>query len=75
MFGFNKHPKDDSAARLRMLMAERDINTQELAYMTGLNRATISNIRTGRVKKPNSDTIHLVADALGVKPNSIWRDA
>ncbi|GMA65755.1 helix-turn-helix domain-containing protein [Alicyclobacillus fastidiosus] len=36
--------KDDPAARLRVLMAERDINTRELAQLTGLNERTISRV-------------------------------
>lgn len=64
--------KKDPAAKLRMLMAERDINVSELAYMTGLNRATISALRTGRTQCPNPDTARLIATALGVRTSSIW---
>ena len=64
--------RKDPAAKLRMLMAERDINVSELAYMTGLSRDTISALRTGRTKCPNPDTAHLIATALGVRTSSIW---
>ena len=64
--------KKDPATKLRMLMAERDINVGELAYMTGLSRATVSALRTGRTQCPNPDTAHLIATALGVRTSSIW---
>ncbi|MFB5192931.1 helix-turn-helix domain-containing protein [Alicyclobacillus fastidiosus] len=66
--------KDDPAARLRVLMAERDLNVQELADITGLSRVTISRLRTGWVERPTYDTARLIADALGVKLNNIWPD-
>jgi transcriptional regulator with XRE-family HTH domain len=68
VFGLRKDP----ATRLRMIMAERDINTQELADRAGVSRATVSSLRTGRTKNPNPDTAYLIAKALGVKTNSIW---
>ncbi|WAH39485.1 helix-turn-helix domain-containing protein [Alicyclobacillus dauci] len=67
--------KDNPAKRLRVLMAERDINTQELAYMSGVHKNTIAAIRTGETTKPNSETRYRIARALGVKVNSIWPDS
>ena len=64
--------KQDPATKLRIIMAERDINTQELADLAGVSRSTISSLRTGRVRNPNPDTAYLIAKALGVKTNSIW---
>lgn len=66
--------KTDPAARLRVLMAERDLNVSELADMAGISRHTVTRLRTGAVKRPTYDTAHLIADALGVKVNSIWPD-
>ncbi|WP_436664492.1 helix-turn-helix domain-containing protein (plasmid) [Alicyclobacillus acidoterrestris] len=70
MFNLRKQP----AAKLRLLMAAKDINTQELADLTGLSPTTISRIRSGIVKRPKSETAYRIASALGVKVNSIWRD-
>jgi DNA-binding Xre family transcriptional regulator len=64
--------KEDPATRLRVFMAERDINTLELSQMTGLSRRTISCLRTGKITRPNIDTIYLISDALNVHPNDIW---
>jgi PAS domain S-box-containing protein len=64
----------DSGQRLRMLMAELNINTAELAHMTNLTPATISNLRTGKVKKPNIETANKISDALGVPVSHIWMD-
>ncbi|QQE81612.1 helix-turn-helix transcriptional regulator [Alicyclobacillus sp. SO9] len=62
----------DPAARLRVLMAERDFTVKELSYSSGVSRATISALRNGHVKRPNRETAELLADALGVRLNSIW---
>lgn len=70
VFGLRKDP----ATRLKIVMADRDVNTQELAYMTGLSPGTISRLRSGNVRRPKSDTVYLIAEALGVKVNSIWPD-
>lgn len=63
---------DDPGKNLRVLMAQMDINSSELAELTGLTVATISNLRTGKVKKPNIETARLIADALGTKIHNIW---
>lgn len=62
----------DSGRMLRILMAEMNINTAELAQMTKLTPATISNLRTGKVKKPNIETAEKIAEVLGVKISFIW---
>ena len=64
--------KTDSGRQLRVLMAEMDINTMELANLTGLTTATISNLRTGKVKKPNIETAEKIAAALGVNLTFLW---
>lgn len=64
----------DSGQQLRILMAEMNINTAELAHMTKLTPATISNLRTGKVKKPNIETAKNISDALGVPISQIWID-
>lgn len=69
-----KKDQNDFGRQLRILMAEMDINTAELAKLTNLTAATISNLRTGKVKKPNIDTATKIANALGVKISYIWPD-
>ena len=64
--------KTDTGRQLRVLMAEMDINTMELAALTGLTTATISNLRTGKVKKPNIETAEKIALALGVNLTYLW---
>lgn len=71
MFGLLKRV-DDPATKLRVLMAEKDINTVELAALTGLSTTTVSALRTGRTRCPNPDTAQLIATALGVRTSSIW---
>ncbi|WP_139193143.1 PAS domain S-box protein [Anaerobacillus alkalilacustris] len=63
---------DDPGKNLRVLMAQMDINSSELAELTGLTVATISNLRTGKVKKPNIETARLISDVLGTKIHIIW---
>ncbi len=69
MFGVTL--KQDPATKLRVLMAERDVNVSELADMTGLSRNTISRLRNGEVN-PTHETAYRVASALGVRTSSIW---
>lgn len=65
---------NDPGQRLRIIMAEMNINTGELADLTNLTAATISNIRTGKVKKPNIETARKIAEALGVNISTLWPD-
>lgn len=64
----------DPGRKLRILMAREDINTTELAAKTGLSLATISNLRTGKIVKPQLLTAQLIADALNVETHRIWSD-
>lgn len=66
------HVKDDSAARLRVLMAERDVRVGELADMTGISREEISRLRSGKIHVPNHEGAYRIAQALGVRTSSIW---
>lgn len=73
MFGL-RNKVEDPATRLRILMAERNVNVNELADMAGVSRHTITRLRTGLVQRPTYATAYLVFRALGVKVNSIWSD-
>ncbi len=64
----------DPGRMLRILMAQEDINTTELAAKTGLSLATISNLRTGKIVKPQLLTAQLIAEALNVEMHRIWSD-
>jgi PAS domain S-box-containing protein len=64
----------DRGTRLRVIMSKKNINTSELAEMTGLSIATISNLRTGKINKPHIGTAKLVADYLEVDLSDIWDD-
>lgn len=66
--------KDSPARRLRILMADRDVNTSELSYLSGVSVNTISRLRTGQSKRPNWDTVLAICDALHCKPRDIWYD-
>ncbi|WP_284286573.1 helix-turn-helix domain-containing protein [Alicyclobacillus fastidiosus] len=66
--------KDNPATRLRVLMAERDINTLELSQLTGVSQQAISALRSGRVKSPKIETARLIAKALGVRTSDIWEN-
>lgn len=72
MFGFGRR---DPSTRLKVLMAERDINVSELADMTGLHKNTIVAIRTGDTTRPCTETRYAIARALNVKVNDIWANA
>ncbi|WP_169306636.1 PAS domain S-box protein [Cohnella pontilimi] len=66
--------KSDPGVNLRLIMAERGIGVSELAEQTGLSRATISNLRNGKIAKPHSFTARAVADALNVDATEIWNE-
>ncbi|MDP4552076.1 PAS domain S-box protein [Alkalihalobacillus macyae] len=71
LYNEEQYPKDPGK-NLRLLMAEMDINTTELATITNLTQATISNLRTGKVKKPNIETARKISAALSEKVSTIW---
>lgn len=71
MFGL----RNDPATRLRSLMAELNINVIELAERSGVSRGTISSLRYSPDRRPNRDTMELIANALGVQVNKIWPGA
>lgn len=64
--------ESDLGQKLRMLMEEKNINAKELSFQTGLTPATISNLRRGRISKPQNFTLNLIAEILGVQVSDIW---
>lgn len=66
--------KDDIGKNLRILMAEMDISTTELAQLSGLSLTTVSNLKNGKIPKPKMSTIQAIADALGISPSEICNE-
>jgi DNA-binding Xre family transcriptional regulator len=62
----------DSAKRLKMWMAKRDISTNQLAASTNISLQTISKLRNGHIQKPNRLTAELIASELQVAVRDIW---
>ncbi|WP_249901310.1 helix-turn-helix domain-containing protein [Paenibacillus sp. PK3_47] len=62
----------DPGRNLRIIMAELDINTSELAARSGLSLATISNLRTGKIIKPQYTTAASISRALSVEIEDLW---
>lgn len=59
--------------QLKRVMSERGINITELAKLTGITNANISNMIHGKTS-PNLDTIERIANALGVDAWELLRD-
>lgn len=55
--------------KLVLAMMDKDINTIQLAELTGLSRVTISGIRCG--KSCSCDTLKRVSKALELEPKEI----
>ncbi|WP_165822557.1 helix-turn-helix domain-containing protein [Paenibacillus montanisoli] len=64
----------DPAYKLRLLMLENNVSVTQLAERTQISLTTISNIRNGKIRKPQRLTAHLIATELGVSPEEIWGD-
>ncbi|MBO7743730.1 helix-turn-helix transcriptional regulator [Paenibacillus sp. MWE-103] len=62
----------DSSYKLRLLMLEKRLSVTQLAENTNISLTTISNIRNGKIKKPQRLTAELIASQLGVAPSDIW---
>lgn len=53
--------------QLKRLMSERGVNITELAKMTGIANANISNMIHGKAS-PNLETMKRIAKALNIEP-------
>lgn len=59
-------------ARLRLRMANgRPMSQEVLAERTGVSGATISHIESGKMRRPERDTLEALAAALGVTYNDL----
>ena len=63
--GSQSRPQDVLAANLRRMRIARRLSLSELARATGMSKATLSSVESGR-SNPTVDTLAGVADALRV---------
>lgn len=55
--------------KIEQLLKEKNMTTYRLAQLSGINKATLAHIKSGKVKKPLFETICKIADALEVDIN------
>jgi len=55
--------------KIEKLLKEKNMTTYRLAQLSGINKATLAHIKSGKVKKPLFETICKIADALDVDIN------
>lgn len=55
--------------KIEKLLKERNMSTYRLAQLSGINKATLAHIKSGKVKKPLFETVCKIADALDVDIN------
>lgn len=51
--------------RVKTLLAEHEMDQQELAFRSGISQATISNFLSGRREDMKTSTIRKIAEVLG----------
>ncbi|AZN39892.1 helix-turn-helix domain-containing protein [Paenibacillus albus] len=69
---YGQDEMNEPSFKLRLLMLKRNMTVTKLAETTQISLTTISNIRNGKIKKPQRLTAHLIAEQLGVSPDDIW---
>ncbi|SEP11078.1 helix-turn-helix domain-containing protein [Paenibacillus sp. OV219] len=69
---YSQDEMNEPSFKLRLLMLKRNMTVTKLAEHTQISLTTISNIRNGKIKKPQRLTAHLIAEQLGVSPDEIW---
>ncbi|MCF8567711.1 helix-turn-helix transcriptional regulator [Alicyclobacillus tolerans] len=72
MFGVIRTTQQKPGRKLRVIMADLDVNVQELAYMSGVSEATITRIRNGRIDRPRIDTAIALCEVLGVHLEDVF---
>ena len=60
-----------NGTEIKRLLKEKEMRQYELAAMTGLSEATISNIIHGK-RDGSATMLKDICEALGVKPEQIW---
>lgn len=56
--------------RIKRIRKEKNLSQHDLAVISGVAQQTISNAETGR-NDPNSESLRLLADALGVSKSEL----
>ena len=64
-----------SGEKLRKVRDERLLSQRELAEKAGLSPTTILKLEASRVDEPHPRTVRKLADALGVEPKELIREA
>ncbi|MFF2482010.1 helix-turn-helix domain-containing protein [Paenibacillus sp. NPDC058071] len=62
----------DSATKLKIWMAKRDISANQLSAATNISLQTISKLRNGKIEKPQRLTAELIASELRIDVSEIW---
>lgn len=57
--------------RLRVILAEKDMQHEDLRQMVGVSRGTLSQIINNKTV-PNFDTAYRIAEALHMRIEDIW---
>uniref|UniRef100_UPI00037158A7 helix-turn-helix domain-containing protein n=2 Tax=Lactococcus garvieae TaxID=1363 RepID=UPI00037158A7 len=52
--------------KIEKLLKDKNMTTYRLAQISGINKATLAHIKSGKVKKPLFETVCKIADALEV---------
>ena len=60
----------DTGERIRVLRKERNLNQEELAELSSLNRVTIAKYESGRIE-PGAQALARIADALDVSVDAL----
>lgn len=55
--------------KIEKILKEKNMTTYRLAQLSGINKATLAHIKSGKVKKPLFETVCKIADALDVDIN------
>jgi putative transcriptional regulator len=57
--------------KIEKILKDKNMTTYRLAKLSGVNKATLAHIKSGKVKKPLFETICKIADALEVDINEL----
>ena len=55
--------------KIEKLLKDKNMTTYRLAKLSGINKATLAHIKSGKVKKSLFETVCKIADALDVDIN------
>lgn len=58
--------------KIKEIRIKKGITQEELANISGVSRSTIIGLESGKITNTKTDTLRLIADALGVSVNSLF---